>query len=163
MDRARHFLLPLQIALALLSGITSAQAQSLVWAKSFPATASSVAVDKFGSVYIAGSFGGTLDFDPGPGTYTLSSAGASDMFVAKFSKEGDLLWARRFGGLRGDGAGDVAVDQDGNAYVTGNTRVFDQTRRPGNFYELVIVKHRPGWAHGMDQESSEGHQWKYCR
>jgi len=35
------------------------------------------------SLYIAGAFGGTLDFDPGPGTTSRTAGGTSDIFVWK--------------------------------------------------------------------------------
>jgi hypothetical protein len=38
-----------------------------------------------GSVYAAGFFGQTVDFDPGTGTYNLTSAGATDVFVLKLN------------------------------------------------------------------------------
>jgi len=38
-----------------------------------------------GSVFAAGFFGQTVDFDPGPGIYNLTSAGANDVFVIKLN------------------------------------------------------------------------------
>jgi hypothetical protein len=148
MKRALRFSLALQIATAVLFGITSAQAQSLLWAKSILGDfalgeivrSGSVAVDKYGSVYIAGTFGGSIDFDPGPGIYNLTSANnvrSWDLFVAKFGKGGNLIWARRFGGARRDGGADLAIAQDGNIYVTGRTRAIGAD-------ELFIAKLAPG-------------------
>ena len=61
---------------------------SYVWARSFGsrqgAVGKSVAVDMSGNVYTAGYFSGTVDFDPGPGTATLSSiALMADVFILK--------------------------------------------------------------------------------
>jgi Secretion system C-terminal sorting domain len=39
-----------------------------------------------GSVYASGFFGQTVDFDPGPGTWNLTSAGANDVFVIKLNE-----------------------------------------------------------------------------
>jgi hypothetical protein len=43
-----------------------------------------VTVDAAGIVDTAGCFQGTVDFDPGPGTYGLSSAGGMDLYVSRF-------------------------------------------------------------------------------
>ena len=40
-------------------------------------------VDRAGNIYAGGDFQGTADFDPGPGTFSLSSAGDYDAFLAK--------------------------------------------------------------------------------
>ncbi len=77
------------------------------------------------NVYAAGHFGRftplePLDFDPGPNTYELTSAGEIDGFVIALDKSGgDFAWARRMG-VRNDF--DLVHDIDlyqGNIYVTG--------------------------------------------
>ncbi len=57
----------------------------------------SVALDSGGNAYVTGTFNGTVDFDYGPGTYSLTSAGGDDAFVAKYSAGGALVWARKLG------------------------------------------------------------------
>jgi hypothetical protein len=68
---------------------------------------------------VIGSFDGTVDFDPGPGTSNQTSAGADDIFVAKYSATGSLLWARRMGGSGADAGAGIAVDGADDAYATG--------------------------------------------
>ena len=94
---------------------------NFVWAKSMggPNTDSgySVAVDAFNNVFTTGVFSGTVDFDPGPGTFHLSSAslsGAVDAFVQKLDPEGNFVWAKRTGGkypssIKADAMGNVCV------------------------------------------------------
>jgi hypothetical protein len=43
----------------------------------------SITVDKSGGIYVTGSFENTVDFDPGPGTVTHTSAGNQDVFILK--------------------------------------------------------------------------------
>ncbi len=56
---------------------------------------SSVEVDSLGNFYVAGSFNGTIDLDPGPKVFDLSNTGTNvaDAFLAKYSSDGTLLWA----------------------------------------------------------------------
>lgn len=79
----------------------------------------SIATDASGNVYTTGSFSGTVDFDPGPGTYTLASSGSSDIFISKLNSTGAFVWAQKIGGT-GTGAGNsIALDASANVYITG--------------------------------------------
>jgi hypothetical protein len=86
-----------------------------------------VAVDGSGNAYITGTFSGTYDFDPGPGTTNLSTAGTWDLdaYVSKFDSSGNLVWAKSFSSTGTSGRGySVAVDGSGSVYTTGH---FDGT------------------------------------
>lgn len=74
-----------------------------------------IAVDGAGNVFVTGTFEGTANF----AWTTLTSAGGTDVFVAKYDSLGDLIWARRAGGPSNDGGRGIAVDGVGNVYVTG--------------------------------------------
>ena len=84
-----------------------------------------IATDSAGNVYVAGSFSGTVDFDPASGVANLTSAGSDDAFAAKYTPTGSLLWARRFGGSGQDLLYSIAVDEAQNVYLagTGGTQV----------------------------------------
>jgi cysteine-rich repeat protein len=80
-------------------------------------TASSVATDASGNVYVAGSFKGTFDF--GTGSWK-SAYNGYDYFVAKYDADGSLIWVDRENGGEGTAtANDIAVDANGNVYVAG--------------------------------------------
>src|SRR5262245_50867294 len=78
-----------------------------------------VATDAAGNVYVTGAFYDTVDFDPSAGTVNLTSAGLNDVFVAKYTSAGALVWARQLGGSGGDHGTGVAVDGQGKVYITG--------------------------------------------
>ena len=93
-----------------------------------------VATDDAGNVYAVGTFGDTVDFDPGPGVYELTASPNVDVFVWKSDRAGNLVWARSVGGFSEEGPSAVTVDDDGNVYVVGwfrGTADFDPG--PGTF------------------------------
>jgi ELWxxDGT repeat protein len=96
---------------------------NFVWADRMGGTgadgAYGIAVDAGGCVYATGSFSGTADFDPGVGTYNLTSAGNTDIFVSKLGSSGNFVWADCLGGTGADGANGIAVDTGGCVYTTG--------------------------------------------
>ena len=59
-------------------------------------------IDASGMIYTAANFDGLRDFDPGPGTYTFSSLGFTDVFVGAFTNSGNLIWAKQIGGTDED-------------------------------------------------------------
>ena len=82
-----------------------------------------VALHDSGNIYVTGPFSGSnIDFDPGPGEDLHSSTGQwfTDVFLSKFTGDGDFLWARTWGGPDGYDFGyGVAVNNSQTAYVTG--------------------------------------------
>ncbi|MCO6459754.1 MAG: hypothetical protein J5I93_31060, partial [Pirellulaceae bacterium] len=123
-----------------------------------------VVTDIDGNFYLTGSFLDTTDFDPGPGTFNLTSNSETDVFVAKYTAGGALIWARSFqGNLNpddgpvGDQGRGLAIDGTGNVYVSGTFRHtvnFGSTVLTSNGEDDVFVaKLDPGggvlWAVGF--------------
>jgi hypothetical protein len=77
-----------------------------------------IVLDSFDNVYVVGYFYGSMDVDPGPGVVGVNSAGERDVFVAKYSPSGALLWSRTFGGSGTDIGTSIATDGV-NVYLTG--------------------------------------------
>ena len=99
---------------------------SFVWAKSMGSTtddiSSSITTDHLGNIYTTGGFSGTVDFDPGSGTYHLISNGSNDIFISKLDSGGNFLWAKSIGGGSYDASSSITTDALGNVYLTGNFR-----------------------------------------
>lgn len=76
-------------------------------------------VDASGNLYLSGYFNATADFDPGMGTYEFTCMGANDNVIAKYSPDGDLIWAKHYGSPDFDAALAMRVTEDGTSYITG--------------------------------------------
>jgi hypothetical protein len=89
----------------------------------------SVTVDASGAAYVIGETDST-DFPAMWGYYH----GATDAFVTKLNPQGsDLLYSLFLGGSDFDYGRDVAIDGEGNAYLTGSTASLDFPTTPGAF------------------------------
>ncbi|MBL4735897.1 MAG: SBBP repeat-containing protein, partial [Flavobacteriales bacterium] len=114
--------------LTILTCSIQAQDVYLDWAKGVGGISSdngmSVAVDSQGNVYVAGTYWGTSDFDPGMDTFNLTSNGSYDAFLLKLNQFGEFIWARSWGGLIRDEARSISISNQGNVYVTG---IFEDT------------------------------------
>ncbi len=96
--------------------------------------ANKLAKDPAGSIYAAGTFNNSGDFDPGAGTFNLSSAGAQDAFLVKTTAAGNFRWALRFGGTAQDFGDAVATTPTADIYIGGKFRgTADFDPGAGNF------------------------------
>jgi FlgD Ig-like domain len=75
----------------------------------------SIAIMTNGDVVATGYFFGNMNL--GTGTLTAASQGAGDGWIARFSRAGQVKWAKRFGTTGGDGGTCVVADATGNIYL----------------------------------------------
>ena len=75
----------------------------LIWAKLLQGLApqwnriAGIELDPAGNVVVVGSCTGSMDMDPGPGSFPLDLDGNVNFtFIAKYDPQGDLLWAKHF-------------------------------------------------------------------
>jgi gliding motility-associated-like protein len=108
-----------------------AQSTHFKWAKSFSGGdgvnldwTTKVRIDSSGNVYTTGHFTGTMDFDPGPGVFNLTSKGLHDIFISKLDANGNFVWAKQLGNTDDDANYVLNLDLDGNIYMVST---FSQT------------------------------------
>lgn len=96
---------------------------NFLWAKSMGGAGddfgNAIATDDNGNVYTTGEFNGTADFDPGAGTFNLTSNGNVDVFIQKLDANGTFQWATNMGGVNPDRGFGITTDATGNVYTTG--------------------------------------------
>ncbi|MBL8194015.1 MAG: SBBP repeat-containing protein [Blastocatellia bacterium] len=81
--------------------------------------ASSIAIDSQDNAYITGdTFSPNFPLKDG---VQANLAGGQDAFISKLNPSGDVIYSSYLGGTGNDSAIDIAVDLDGNAYITGST------------------------------------------
>jgi hypothetical protein len=88
-----------------------------LWSRSFgdafPDIGVGVAVDARGDVAVTGTFELRADLGGGP----LAAAGKKDVFVGRYTADGEHVWSHRIGAGDEDVGGGVAVDGFGNVAV----------------------------------------------
>ncbi len=90
------------------------------WAKSIGGTGDdysrSIATNAVGNSYITGFFTSpSITF----GTTTLTNNGSADILIAKYDANGNVVWAKSSGGNADDYSYSIAIDEIGNAFITG--------------------------------------------
>ncbi len=105
---------------------------NLLWARNIPnctnlGEATDIDLTADGNIYISGYFGNTLDFDTGAGTYNLVATTATDRYFAKYTNDGEFIWANRIDvnaefALEAERSIEMAVDEQENLFITGNFR-----------------------------------------
>jgi hypothetical protein len=104
-----------------------------------------LAVSPEGDVYVAGRYGGTVDFDPDPvGSYQLTAAGDFDAFFMKLDTNGEFEWARSFGGPTLNNGHRIVLGSDGHAYVGGTFRETTDFGNPGE--AMLLEDASPGFS-----------------
>jgi hypothetical protein len=120
-----------------------------------------IGLDAQGNVYTVGLFEGTADFDPGPGTFELTTTDPYSLFLQKLDSRGNFLWAKEIvgtvyysdrlysssyaSGLK------FEVDQAGNLYIASRVkgrvnsqgRAISFVRKLNSEGNLVWVKELP--------------------
>ncbi len=76
-------------------------------------------LDNSDNIIVAGSFSGTVDFDPGNNVHQLVSE-ATDIYLMKMDSLGTLVSAEKFGNTQIDQAMSVTSDVLGNIYTIGS-------------------------------------------
>ncbi|MDI1355396.1 MAG: T9SS type A sorting domain-containing protein [bacterium] len=127
---------------------------NLIWARHFRNYFTSLSgsntrptkfdVDNIGNVYCTGIISDILDFDPGPGTYTMGP-GARDAFICKLDPNGNFLWARQIADS-GHGGADLIVDGNGDILIIGSFSSANNDFDPGpSTYSLSPFGGRDGY------------------
>ncbi len=96
---------------------------NFLWVKQIGGTGidkgKSINASTLGFVHITGYFQRTVDFDPGSGTYDLTSLQGNDIFISKLTSVGNFKWARSIEGTDDEQINSIAVDKMGNVFTTG--------------------------------------------
>jgi uncharacterized protein (DUF2249 family) len=94
---------------------------NFVWAKDLGgAKAGAIVVNPSNQICLTGVFSDTIDIDPGPSVYNLSTNGISNGFVQVLDSNGNFIWATSIGTTASNSAADVITDPLGNLYILGD-------------------------------------------
>ena len=101
-----------------------------------------IAVDAIGNSFVIGYFYNTATF----ATIQIESRGLSDIFIAKYSPGGNILWVIKAGGTEYDKGYALTMDKNRDIYLTGifaGTALFGSvylTSYSSAYYDIFIAK-----------------------
>lgn len=75
-----------------------------------------IATDASGNAYVTGTFGSP---NIGFGRDTLTNGGGDDIFVVRYDRNGNAIWAKRAGGNDFEAGYGIGIDPAGNCYIAG--------------------------------------------
>lgn len=94
-----------------------------IWSRKIGGANSDIATDiSLGAshqIICTGTFVNTVDFDPGVGSFPVSSMGLTDGFIEKLDSNGNFIWVKTFGSSHADAANAVAINDSDDIYITG--------------------------------------------
>lgn len=118
-----------------------------------------IKTDAAGNTYMTGSFTSSITF----GESTLTSAGGADIFLAKFNKDGGVVWAKHVGGGIGNDQGIGIALGSTDVYITGTvvkTVKLNGTSYSGYGSSAFVAKYSTsgdfGWAKRVASNSTTG-------
>jgi hypothetical protein len=92
-----------------------------------------ITIDGSGNAFIAG-YTNSTDYDMTPDAFQTTIGGNFDVFVTKLNSTGTaLLYSTYIGGSNYDYCPSIAIDDFGNAFITGYTESHDYDITPGAF------------------------------
>jgi len=124
-------------------------------------------------VYLTGCYSYTCDFSGisltynGDGTNTTTINASRDAFVSKYDLDGNIIWAKGFGGKDLDYGYGIDVSKDDNVYISGyfeDTVMFDSNQLISNGYsDMYIAKlDSLGNVVWVKQQGNTTHEYNYC-
>ena len=93
------------------------------WAKTFGGSGTdycfAISQDQDGNILTSGHYAYSVDFDPGPGSFSLTSNGFDDIFILALDSSGSFEWVLGLNGNAFAGGNSITSDVDNNIYLTG--------------------------------------------
>lgn len=145
--------------LLLVFSLATAQAPAFSWVKPlvaapggivFSEQTNLVAADGLGNVYAAGLFAGTVDFDPGPGVFNMTTAALRSVFVMKLDSTGNLVWCRQVGDTGSTNITGIALTPAGHLLLTGTFSAANDFDPGTGVYTLPMNGVRNGYVLKLD-------------
>ena len=118
-----------------------------------------------GDIYVAGDFSGNTLMIDGVSLENPNVGCFGDIWFARYSSSGTLNWVKRMGGYGADEVAGLAMDGNGDVYMTGNSycstnAVFDTIEHPPSNERFFTAKFAPSgsiyWARFAGNSYADG-------
>lgn len=125
---------------------------SMLWVKAFGGSelenSYDIATDGNGKVVVIGDYFNTVDFDPGAGTFNLTSLGNNDIFMLRLDADGNFDWAQSTGAAFSQAGYALYINTNNDILATGTfSNLVDFNPGPGNtatnanLFNIFVLKY----------------------
>ncbi len=98
-------------------------AGNLLWVKTLGGVvgdhATALAINPAGDLLIAGNYGGTVDFDPGPGVQLMTASDDRDLYLLQLDAQGGFKKVQSMGAKGWEQINEIICDPAGQIYLAG--------------------------------------------
>lgn len=146
---------------------------NMIWVTPFyyllPIDHNPIAAASNGQIITAGSFGNTVDFDPGSETQNLTAQGDKDGYILSLNEMGELSWVKQITGPGTIYCKTLETDDGDNIFISGTFRdSIDFDPGPGEHFlssgeysQSFVAKYTPSgeflWVHALDFNPTYDH------
>lgn len=119
------------------------QSGKLLWIRNSGGTnsdfATAVTTDSENNIYVTGQYAGDLTI----GSYSLDNYSSTyDIFIAKYNRNGNVVWAKKIGSTGADEALAITTDKNDNLVITGSIQ-------PTAYFDSISITNSDLGSHTM--------------
>ena len=115
----------------------------VIWTKHFKGYGYSycngIAIDTIGNIYMTGSYTDSIDIDPGPERHIIKAMVNRNLYLAKLSSSGNLIWVRNIQSSNYTNVSGIELTRTNHLYIAGTIRALTAFNPLSSDYDISPI------------------------